>query len=281
MNNIPDEFLGLHHCDCVEGMKGLPPECIDLTVTSPPYDQMRTYNDSSTWTEDVFKAVANELYRITKPGGCVVWIVADSTKAGDETGTSFKEALYFKKIGFKLLDTMIWSKGGFSYPSNDHYPQTFEYMFVFTKGKGNTYHPIKDRRNIHVGKKPHWTYRQRDGSITHPDLTNRNYKVAPEFGVRFNVWNISPESHNVTGHPAVFPLPIAADHIRSWSNEGDLVLDPFSGSGTTAIACHHLNRRFIGFEIDEVYFNLAKKHIAEETKQLSLFQGEESWQKRN
>lgn len=274
MITIPDNFLGLHCCDCVEGMKILPPECIDLTVTSPPYDQMRTYNNSSTWTEEVFKAAANELYRITKTGGYVVWIVADSTKAGDETGNSFKEALYFKEIGFKLLDTMIWAKGGFRYPSNDHYPQTFEYMFVFTKGKGNTYHPIKDRKNINAGRKLCGTYRQKDGSITHPDLTKRKYKVEPEFGVRFNVWNISQERHNATGHPAVFPLAIAASHIRSWSNEGDLVLDPFSGSGTTAIACHDLNRRFIGFEIDEQYFKLAKKHIAEETKQLSLFQGE-------
>lgn len=263
--------FGLHHQNCIEGMRSLPEQAIDLTVTSPPYDDMRMYHDSSTWNKETFEQVATELYRITKIGGIVVWIVADQSIDGDETGTSFRQALYFKEIGFKLLDTMIWSKGSFSYPSNNHYPQTFEYMFIFSKGKPKTFHGIKDRRNIHAGRKLHLTYRQKDGSIIRPDLSRRTNLITSDYGVRFNVWNIPSEKHNVTGHPAVFPLDLAADHIRSWSEEGDSVLDPFAGSGTTAIACAYLNRNFIGYEIDQAYYEMACQHIQDSTAQLQLF----------
>ena len=262
---------GLYLKDCVEGMHTIDDGSVDLTVTSPPYDNLRTYNDSSTWNDDVFKAVSNELYRVTKDGGVVVWIVADSAKEGNESGTSFRQALYFKEIGFKLLDTMIWFKECFSFPSSDHYPQTFEYMFVFTKGKINTFNPIKDRKNLNAGRKIHPTYRQKDGSILKPDLSHRTNLITQEYGIRYNVWQQPSEKHNITGHPAVFPLDLARDHIRSWSNPGDLILDPFTGSGTTAIACSSLDRKFIGFEIDPAYYNAAKYRISEATKQMKLF----------
>lgn len=96
--------------DCVELMKEIPDDFIDLTVTSPPYDNLRDYNNEMTWNFEKFKEVAKELFRITKPGGVVVWVVGDATIKGSETGTSFRQALFFKDCGFNLHDTMIYKK---------------------------------------------------------------------------------------------------------------------------------------------------------------------------
>lgn len=239
-------------------MKRIPDKSVDLTVTSPPYDNLRTYNGFS-WD---FEGVANELYRVTKDGGVVVWVVGDATKNGGESLTSFKQALFFKKIGF-AVETMIWEKPTFTATGalRYRYGQVFEYMFVLVKGKRpRVFNPIKDRPNKYHGTKNHGTIRQVDGS-TAPMPTRG--KEIPKFGQRFNVWRITPEKNNRTGHPAVFPEQLVRDHIISWSNEGETVLDPFMGSGTTAIACMNTGRNFIGFELDEGYFEMANKRIAE------------------
>ena len=243
--------------NCLDLLKNLPDECIDLTVTSPPYDNIRDYKGYSF----DFEGIAAELFRVTKQGGVLVWNVADATIDGDETGTSFRQALFFKEIGFRLNDTMIWDKECFSFPEAIRYPQVFEFMFVFTKGHLKTFNPIKDR-DI-KNKIPYWhgPQRQKDGSLKKVKKEAR----IEEKGVKFNVWHIWP-AHNKTGHPAVFPIQIAKDHILSWSNEGDIVLDPFMGSGTTAIACVEANRHYIGFEISEEYVSLAKRRIDIETK---------------
>ena len=106
-------MIELYNKDCLEILKNISGDTIDLTVTSPPYDNLRTYNGNiSQWSFDKFKDIAKELYRITKEGGVVVWIVGDATINGSETGTSFKQTLWFKECGFNLHDTMIWNKGG-------------------------------------------------------------------------------------------------------------------------------------------------------------------------
>lgn len=242
--------------DCLRGLKLLDNNCIDLTVTSPPYDDIRSYNGYSF----DFENIAKELYRITKQGGIVVWIVSDKTKNGDESGISFRQALYFKDCGFKLLDTMIWKKPTFTDTGSlkVRYGNVFEYMFVFTKGKCKTFHPIKDRKNKYSGSKKHGTVRQIDGSVK--DISSKGKEIA-EYGQRFNVWEISPEKNNKTGHPAVFPEQLANDHIITWSNEGDVVLDPFMGSGTTAKMAILNNRKFIGFEISNEYCDIANERI--------------------
>ena len=201
------ELNKIYNMDCVEGMRQLPSNSIDLTVTSPPYDNLRTYN-GFTWE---FESVAKELYRVTKQGGVVVWIVADATIKGSETGTSFKQALFFKDLGFNLHDTMIWAKPGFTAVGTlkTRYASTFEYMFVFSKGKPKTFNPIKDRRNIYGGTKLSGTIRKRDGS-TKP--MSSNGKILSEYGIRFNVWNLCSERKVKTGHPAPFPEKIANDH---------------------------------------------------------------------
>jgi len=250
-------MIDLHLGDCLEVMKQIPNGYIDLTVTSPPYDNLRDYNG---YTFD-FENIAKQLYRVTKDGGVVVWIVGDATVNGSETGTSFKQALYFKEIGFNLHDTMIWNKGTFTAVGalSSRYAPVFEYMFVLSKGQPKTFNPIKDRQNKCFGQKKTGTFRQKDGSMK--PLSNIGKPVA-EFGQRFNIWNVIAEKTKLNRlHPAMFPESLAYDHIVSWSNEGDTVLDCFLGSGTTAIAAKALNRKFIGIEISQEYLDIAKNRI--------------------
>lgn len=259
--------IDLRNGDCLDVMRGLSDGCIDLTVTSPPYDNLRDYNGKiSQWNFDKFKEIAKELYRITKDGGVVVWVVGDATVDGSETGTSFKQALYFKEIGFNIHDTMIWQKNS-PFIHKNRYIACFEYMFIFSKGKPKTTNLICDRRNKRSGSKISGTGRQPDGSLK--ALAGNNKRIVKEYGARYNVWDMPGDKNNKTGHPAVFPVNLVQDHIITWSNKNDTVLDPFMGSGTTGIACINTNRKFIGIEIDETYFNIAKRRI-EET-QYNLF----------
>ncbi|MBN2156500.1 MAG: site-specific DNA-methyltransferase [Candidatus Lokiarchaeota archaeon] len=246
--------------NCVEILKTLPDNCIDLTLTSPPYDNLREYKE---FTFDFIK-ISTELYRVTKRGGVLVWVVGDSTKNGSETGTSFRQALHFKKIGFNLHDTMIYQKSGFAYPSKNRYHQIFEYMFVFSKGRPNTFNPIKDKKN-----KTQYTFskkrRRKNGSISHDNDTSR-IKVAP-FGMRTNIWKFKTGKGNSTkdkiafDHPAIFPESLCEDHIKTWTNPGDLVLDPMTGSGTTIKVAKQLKRHFIGIDISEDYCHIARERV--------------------
>jgi len=254
-------MIKLLNGDCLEKLKKLDDNSIDLTVTSPPYDNLRTYNNKLDWGDHIWEPCIENLYRITKKGGVVVWVVGDATINGSETGTSFKQALYFKKVGFNLHDTMIWEKQTFTATGalKTRYAQVFEYMFIFSKGKIKTFNPIKDRKNKSYGKKKHGTVRQKDGTVK--EISSKG-KLIKEFGQRFNVWDMNTEvSNNKRLHPAQFPEQLANDHIISWSNEGDIVLDPFMGSGTTGMACKKLGRNFIGIELDEEYFKIAEKRI--------------------
>lgn len=257
-----------YNMDCMEAMRQMPDCCIDLVVTSPPYDDLRTYNG---YVFD-WKATIKELYRVMTDGGVAVWIVADQTKDGTESGTSFRQALWAKECGFNLHDTMIWEKDAFSFPDTNRYYGVFEYMFVFSKGPPKTANMICDRENLYAGCSIHGTSRQRDGTLK-PNNGIKAGRSIPEKGRRFNVWRISAEKHNITGHPAVFPLKLAKDHILTWSNEGDVVMDPFLGSGTTRIAAYDTGRQFVGFEIDKDYFDKQEERFRAHTAQMSLFVG--------
>ena len=245
-------------CDNVQGLRNIPDASIDMVITSPPYDNLRLYKGFS-WD---FDALAKELYRVIKPGGVMVWIVNDATIKGSETGTSFRQALAFKDLGFFLHDTMVWKKSGTAFPDTVRYYANFEYMFVFSKGKPKTIHLIADRPNKCANERITTTERARDGSIRLSSGAKKG-RLVKETGIRFNVWDINEEKSNKTGHPAVFPIQLISDHIISWSNPGDLVLDPFMGSGTTALAAIKTKRRYIGFEISEEYCAIAQARIAE------------------
>lgn len=257
----PDDFINkVIHSDCLKVMKSIPVNNIDMVLTSPPYDNLRTYNGYSF----DFESIAKELYRVTKDGGVVVWVVGDATIKGSETGTSFRQALYFKEIGFNLHDTMIYQKTGCAMPSHNRYLSNFEYMFIFSKGKPKIYNLIEDRKNRFPerwgkGRK----VRNKDGSWSYRE----NYK-AKEFGRRFNIWQYNNggqgygHSDNFAqNHPATFPEKLAKDHILSWSNEGDIILDPMTGSGTTLKMAKKNNRNYIGIEISSEYCKIAEKRI--------------------
>jgi site-specific DNA-methyltransferase (adenine-specific) len=248
----------LYNDDCLKVLPTLSNNSVDLIITSPPYDNIRDYNNSSSWNFDIFKSIANDLQKVLKKNGVIVWIVNDSTINGSETGTSFRQALYFKEIGLNLHDTMIWEKETSPFQHNNRYINVFEYMFIFSKGKPKTANLIKDRKNKYGGTKIHGTQREKDGTVK--PLSRNGLKIN-EYGNRLNVWKINSEKANKTNHPAVFPLNLAQDHIKTWSNENDTVLDCFMGSGTTGIACNNLNRKFIGIEIDKSYFDIAKNRI--------------------
>ena len=245
--------------NCVEIMETcLDAESIDLTVTSPPYDDLRDYNG---YTFD-FESIAEQLLRVTKQGGVVVWVVADRTQDGDESGTSFRQALFFKEIGFNLADTMIWAKPVRPVGARNAYYNNFEYMFVFSKGKIQTTNLIRDRENITNGRiRKGNAARKRDGSYTDTPIT----RVTGKVGKRGNVWHYSiggGSSDKVAfQHPAIFPEKLAEDHILSWSNEGDIVFDPMCGSGTVGKMALLHSRRFIGCDISQEYINIAKERI--------------------
>jgi DNA modification methylase len=257
--------------NCLETLSRLPDNFIDLTVTSPPYDNLRTYNNFVSEKKIEFNGysfefekIAKELHRTTKKGGVVIWVVGDGTEKGSETGTSFRQALFFKEIGFNIHDTMIYMKNNFSNPSSNRYHQIFEYMFVLSKGKPKTFNSIKDRKNVYAGHVGSWgknTSRQVDGT-----MVERKKKVIQEYGQRYNVWTYKTskngqEDEIAYQHPAIFPIQLVKDHIISWTKPQDLVYDPFMGSGTTAKASIETQRNFLGSEISQEYFNLSQKRI--------------------
>lgn len=258
----------LYNEDCLKTLNRFEDESIDLVVTSPPYDDLREYNNSSSWSWESFTAIADALLQKLKKGGVIVWIVNDAYINGFRSLTSFRQALYFQEIGLGMHDAMIWEKDTFNFPFPNRYHQCYEYMFILSKGKPKTFNPIKDKKTNSRDRKLS-TYREKDGSIKR---VNRILKVE-DYGKRFNIWTCPGVKSNKErfGHPAPFPLELVRDHILSWSNENDLVYDPFSGSGTTCYAAQYLNRNWVGSEIDSTYFEIAVNRIQTLTRTKSLF----------
>ena len=256
-------LLRLLHGDCLDLMSDIPDGSVDLTVTSPPYDNLRTYNNKLVWNWEIFTGIAEQLFRVTKNGGVVVWVVGDATIKGSETGTSFRQALYFKDVGFNLHDTMIYNRYA-QFTSNVRYSQDFEYMFIFSKDKPKTINLIQTKCKPHGGN--NFKLWNRDSNTIKYRTVKRN-KIKPHSNIfKYNRGNNhSTKDKNAYKHPATFPELLAHDHIISWSNEGDTVLDPMMGSGTTGVACLNLNRRFIGIEKDPEYFKIATERIEKKT----------------
>ena len=247
MNNKIDLIVG----DCLGVMELMEPNLIDLTVTSPPYDNLRTYKGFSF----DFEPIARELFRVTKPGGVVVWVVGDGTRDGSETGTSFRQALFFKECGFNLHDTMIYEKVNYVPLTHNRYEQAFEYMFVLSKGRPKTFNPLRvAKRTTSKPGKFHQTPHSNTFTAAHSPASATAYKISP------NIWRYSI-GKDKSGHPAVFPEQLAQDHILSWSEDGDLIFDPFLGSGTTAKMALQNNRRFVGCDVSVEYVELTKGRL--------------------
>ena len=239
--------------NCLGVLKQLNNAFVDLTITSPPYDNLRDY----VGYEFDFQCIAKKLLRVTKDGGVVVWIVGDATIKGSETGTSFRQALFFKEIGFNLHDTMIYAKINYIPLTHNRYEQVWKYMFVFSKGQLNTFNPIKLATKMEGTKRN----RRKSNKEVGSSVRNRNeVTITKKYKIKCNIWSICVSSTRFN-HPAIFPKQLAIDHILSWSNENDIILDPFIGSGTTAIATIETGRNFIGIEIEPKYVKIARERI--------------------
>ena len=240
----------------------MPDKCVDLVLTSPPYDNLRNYDG---YIFD-FEGTAKEIKRVLKDGGVCVWVVGDATIDGSETGTSFKQALYFKEIGMNLHDTMIYEKNGAPFPDKNRYYQCFEFMFVFSKDTPKSINLLRDRKNRWDGSFGKRSQRLKDGTLQKKEAIK-----CEEYGIRFNIWRINGGFGYTTKdiaayeHPAMFPEKLAADHIISWSNKGDLIMDVLNGSGTTTKMAKQLGRKYIGIEISEKYCEIARERLKQGT----------------
>lgn len=243
--------------DCLEVLKTFPDKSVDLVVTSPPYDSLRDYKGYSF----DFEGIAKELFRTIKDGGVVVWVVGDSVINGSESGTSFRQALFFKEVGFNLHDTMIYQKDSSPFPESTRYNQSFEYMFILSNGAPRTFNGLREATK---GYKPSIsnTFRNKKG-----ELTPVKYAQGFSDKLRGNIWKYNVGYMKSTTdmfafeHPATFPEKLASEHILSWSNGEDIVLDPFCGSGTTLKMAKMLGRNYIGIEISEEYYKLATERV--------------------
>ena len=260
-----DNLIGqITNGDSVVVLSTIKSNSVDLVITSPPYDELRDYNNDSVWDFNSFKKIARQLYRVVKVGGVVVWVVGDSVVKGNKSLSSFKQALYFQQIGFNMFDVIIYEKAGTAPPHKNRYFNAFEYMFVLSKGNPKTINLLEDKPNKWANHSTfgNVTRREQDGS-----LTPKGRKVVKPFGVRTNIWRynngkgFSTKDKIAYEHPAIFPEKLVQDHIISWSNEGDIVLDPFCGSGTVAKVAGMLNRKWVGIEISSEYCKIANERL--------------------
>jgi site-specific DNA-methyltransferase (adenine-specific) len=256
--NWPEGFVNKVICgDCLEVMKEIPDNAIDLTVTSPPYGDLRDFKG---FTFD-FEKIACELFRVTNKGGVVVWVVNDQIKKGSKSGDSFRQALGFLEVGFNLHDVMIYQKNNPFVVCKYRYTQCFEFMFILTKGRPNTFAPLT-QKNKCAGQHRKTTRRGKN-NIT----TQRSQVTIRDVRPKDNIWQYQIGFMHVTKdriaykHPAIFPEQLADDHIVSWSNPGDIVLDPMCGAGTTCKMAKINGRNFIGIDCAEEYCEIAKKRV--------------------
>lgn len=249
------EFSKIYNEDCLHTMQRMPAECVDFIITSPPYDDIRDYKG---YVFD-FQAVARSLYRIIKPGGVLIWVVADATVEGSETGTSFRQALYFKEIGFRLHDTMIYYKNNPMPQTGNRYHQHFEYMFAFSKGKPNTFNPITEPTKYRG--LANMKNRGTEGTLDYEKVERTHEKKVGNVFCYSVGGGISTRDKIAFQHPAIFPESLVSDQIKTWTNENDIVYDPFMGSGTTAKVATQLNRRWIGSEISAEYVAIARERL--------------------
>lgn len=246
----------IYNENCLQTMANMPNDFVDLVLTSPPYDDLRNYNGFNF----EFEAIAKELFRVTKQGGAVIWVVADRTLNGSETGTSFKQALFFKEIGFNIHDTMIYAKNN-PIPSDcgKRYRQCFEYIFCFTKAQPKTFNPLTQDVQLTKAFKSFRITKDGRNDLEHNHESPKQRKLNNIFF--YNIGTSSAKDKIAFQHPAIFPEQLASDQINTWTNEGDLVYDCFMGSGTTAKVAQLLERNWIGSEISAEYVEIANKRM--------------------
>ncbi len=250
------EVNSINNIDCVDGMKQLPENCIDLVVTSPPYDDLRDYHGYTFR----FEEIVVELFRVIKDGGVVVWVVGDKVDKGNRSLTSFKHALFFQQTGFNVHDIMIYKKKNTPFMRSNAYTNCYEFMFVFSKGKPKTFNPLKTK-TVRQGSEKLVSNKKADG------VNNKVWAELKEEKTLTNIWEYAVGLGGTTNdkfafkHTAMFPERLAQDHILSWSNEGDMVFDPMCGSGTTCKMAALNKRSYLGMEISKEYTEIALQRV--------------------
>jgi site-specific DNA-methyltransferase (adenine-specific) len=250
-----NDIEGLYTADCVKFMATMPDECVDLVVTSPPYDNLRDYKGYSF----EFERIAEGLFKVIKKGGILVWVVGDKINGGRSL-TSFRQGLFFQEIGFNMHDVMIYQKKNTPFMRSNAYTNAFEFMFVLSKGKPKTFNPLKEK-TVRSGFEMVVFNKGADG------INRKNLKELKTEKTRTNIWKYAVGLGGTTSdkiafkHPATFPEKLAEDHILSWSNEGDLVFDPMCGSGTTCKMAYLNKRKYLGVDISPEYIHIAQTRI--------------------
>lgn len=255
------EFNRIYNENCIDTMAIMPKESVDMVLTSPPYDDLRNYNSYDLPFEKIVKG----LFRIVKKGGVIIWVVGDKTENGSETGTSFKQALYFKENGFNIHDTMIYYKNNPMPTTGNRYHQHFEYMFAFSKSAPKTFNPNTEPTKYNG--LANMKNRGKEGTLNYKKVERTKEKKVGNVFFYSIGGGISTKDKIAYKHPAIFPEKLAFDQIKTWTNEGDLIYDPFMGSGTTAKVAHLLNRKWIGSEISLEYTEIANERLKEYVKQ--------------
>ena len=253
------ELDKIYNENCLITMQKMPDGFVDFVITSPPYDDIRNYNGY----QFEFEKIAIELFRVLKMGGVIIWVVNDATIDGSETGTSFKQALFFKQIGFRLHDTMIYYKNNPMPQTGNRYHQHFEYMFAFSKGSPKTFNPITEPTKYQGIA--NMKNRGKHGQLLYEKIARTKEKKIGNVFFYSVGGGITTKDKIAYNHPAIFPEKLALDQIITWTNENELVYDPFMGSGTTAKMSHILNRKWIGSEISTEYIEIAEKRLKEYT----------------
>lgn len=268
-----EKLIDTIYCtDCVEGMKELKDNSIDVIVTSPPYDSLRTYNGFSV----DLHATGEQIFRVLKDGGICAMVIQDQTSNFGKSLTSFRTIVdWCDNIGFKLFENVIYHKNGtegawWKYRFRvDH-----EYIPLFLKGKKPAYfnkEPLKIPSK-HGGK----TMTGSGNRKTNGELTETVRREINPMKCRGTVWDYmmaGDKNPLKRKHPAVFPDQIPIDIITCFCPEQGIVLDPFMGSGSTAVAAAKLGRHFVGFDICEEYVDLAYQRLKKDAMidQIRLF----------
>lgn len=245
------ENINLYNGDCLEFMRTLPDNSVDLVVTSPPYFNARDYShyaDVNAYMS-IMKDICLELLRVINESRMLVINISPVIVPRESRAKqSYRIPLpyYFvpmlESIGFEFLEDIIWKKPDGAAPNRNG--------GFFRHRKPLAYKPNIVTEYILVFKKP---------SAKLLDKFIRNDSLVADGYERTNVWEFNPDTSSK--HPAPYPLDLPMKCIRYYSYENDVVLDPFMGSGTTGVACVNTNRKFIGCELDESYFNIAVNRI--------------------
>lgn len=254
--------------DAVETLSELEDESIHLTVFSPPYDDIRDYNKK--WNLD-YEALGSELNRVTVDGGVCAVVIGDGTKNFAKSLTTFRWAInWCDNCDWKLFECCIYKRHG--NPGawwTKRFRVDHEYILIFFKGKKPRFfnkEPLKVD-SIHAGKRFSGTDRLTNGGFKRIEPKPVNKRKC-----RGTIWNYS--TSNTEGnkiklkHPATYPDQLASDLIKCFSDKGDIVLDPMSGSGTTCVMANKLNRRYLGIEINPEYRDIAVNRLELETSAL-------------